>query len=109
MLRPVREDHPLLAPAAEDTTEVNGETYGPLKLACENIVWEIFGDRGTVLRPQIVAGPQDPSGRYSYWVNRAAQDTRLWSQGIDCPDTLSPKREAELIQLHRAAHSPVSL
>jgi 2'-hydroxyisoflavone reductase len=70
-LRPVRETHPRLPPAAEDVTEVNGETYGALKVACENIVQSLYGESCALLRPQVVVGPHDPSGRYAYWVRRA--------------------------------------
>jgi len=80
-LPPVLETHPLLPPAAEDVTEVNGETYGRLKVTCENIVREIYGERGALLRPQIVAGPHDPSGRYTYWVNRAARGGVMLAPG----------------------------
>jgi len=69
--RPVRETQPTIAPAAEDITGVNGETYGPLKVTCESIVAEHFPVRSTILRPQIIVGPHDPSGRYTYWVKRA--------------------------------------
>lgn len=68
--RPVTEDHSLIDPAPEDVTDVNGDTYGALKVTCEQIVTE-FHARSTVLRPQIIAGPRDPSGRYPYWVKRA--------------------------------------
>ncbi len=68
---PVRETHPTIRPAAEDITDVNGETYGPLKITCERIVAEYFPVRSTILRPQIIVGPHDPSGRYTYWVKRA--------------------------------------
>ena len=79
--RPVLETDPLLPAAAGDVTEINGETYGPLKVACEGIVQEIYGLRGTVLRPQIVAGPHDPTGRYPYWVNRAVQGGEMLAPG----------------------------
>ena len=79
--RPVRETHPLLPPAAEDVTEIDGETYGPLKVACETIVQEIYGEQATVLRPQIVAGPCDPSGRYTYWVQRALRGGETLAPG----------------------------
>lgn len=70
---PIVETHPLLEAAAENVIEINGETYGPLKVTCEQIVREIFGVRGKVVRPQIVAGPHDPYGRYSRWLKRAMQ------------------------------------
>ncbi|ANE42481.1 NAD-dependent epimerase/dehydratase family protein [Deinococcus puniceus] len=70
---PVRETDPLLPAAPEDLTEVTGESYGPLKVTCERIVQEVFADRATILRPQIVAGPFDHTARYPYWPDRATQ------------------------------------
>lgn len=70
---PICEDDPLLPAAAEDVTEVTGELYGPLKVACEQIVQQIYGDQCTILRPQIIAGPYDYTLRYPYWVDRAAR------------------------------------
>ena len=81
VIRPVLESHSLLAPANENVTEVNGETYGPLKVRCEQIIQDIFGDRGTCLRPQIVAGPHDMSGRYTYWVSRATAGGEMLAPG----------------------------
>jgi 2'-hydroxyisoflavone reductase len=69
--RPVRETHPRVQPAPEDVIAVEGEMYGRLKVTCEDIVQEVYADRCTILRPQIVVGPHDPSGRYPYWVQRA--------------------------------------
>src|SRR5262245_12596217 len=72
--RPVRETHPRRPPADESVTELDGDTYGRLKVTCENIVEEVYGAKGgqearsAVLRPQIVVGPHDASGRYTYWV-----------------------------------------
>jgi 2'-hydroxyisoflavone reductase len=79
--RPVRETHPRLPPAGEHVTEVNGETYGALKVACEDIVQQVYGDRATLLRPQVIAGPGDPSGRYSYWVRRAERGGEMLAPG----------------------------
>ncbi|WP_104991830.1 NAD-dependent epimerase/dehydratase family protein [Deinococcus sp. NW-56] len=78
---PVREDDPLLPEAGEDVTEVNGQTYGPLKVTCERIVEEVYGDRSVLLRPQIVAGPYDPTGRYTYWVDRVAAGGEFLAPG----------------------------
>ncbi len=79
--RPVRETHPRMPPAAEGVTEVDADTYGPLKVSCENIVQEVYADRCTLLRPQIVVGPHDPSGRYTYWVQRAMQGGEMLAPG----------------------------
>jgi 2'-hydroxyisoflavone reductase len=78
---PVRETHPLLPEADEDVTEITGETYGPLKVTCERIVRETFGDSSVILRPQIVAGPFDPTGRHTYWVQRATQGGEMLAPG----------------------------
>ena len=79
--RPVCETHLLLPPAAENVVEVNGETYGPLKVACENIVRKVYGGRSAVLRPQIVVGPHDQTARYSYWVDRVARGGEMLAPG----------------------------
>ncbi len=78
---PIRETHALLPEAAEDVTEVTGDTYGPLKVTCERIVQDTYGDRCTILRPQIVAGPHDPTGRHTYWVQRAMQGGDMLAPG----------------------------
>ncbi len=78
---PITEDHALQAPAAEDVTVVNGSTYGPLKVTCEGVVRGVYGDAATVLRPQVVVGPHDPSVRYPYWVTRAARGGRMLAPG----------------------------
>ncbi|GGO36655.1 NAD-dependent epimerase/dehydratase family protein [Deinococcus humi] len=78
---PVREDDPLSTPAAEDVTEVSGDTYGPLKVTCEHIIQQVYGEQSTVLRPQIVAGPFDHTARYPYWVDRAARGGTVLAPG----------------------------
>lgn len=50
-----------------DTEEINAETYGPLKSACERIVLDSFVDRATILRPGLIVGPYDPTDRFTYW------------------------------------------
>jgi 2'-hydroxyisoflavone reductase len=67
------EDSPLLAPAPEDATEVTNETYGPMKVTCENIATELYGDSGlTIIRPTYIVGPRDLTARYPWWPLRAA-------------------------------------
>ena len=82
---PLDESFPLLAEASEDVVQVTNETYGPLKVTCERIVQDAYADRATILRPQIVAGPYDPTGRHTYWVQRSFQpgETLLPGDGSD--------------------------
>jgi 2'-hydroxyisoflavone reductase len=70
------EDTPRLA-AERGTEEITGETYGPLKVACEDDVLTRFGAAATIVRPTIVAGPHDPTDRFTYWVRRAARGGRV--------------------------------
>ena len=44
------EDAPLLAPQFDDAP-VSGETYGPMKAACEQVARERFGASALILRP----------------------------------------------------------
>lgn len=99
--RPVYESHPLLPPAAENVTEINGETYGALKVTCEKIVQEIYPDRCTLLRPQVVVGPHDPSGRYTYWVQRAMRGGEMLAPG-DGSDHLQVIDARDVAQFARA-------
>lgn len=70
------EDAPLLA-EVRGTEQVDGSTYGGLKVACETDVRARLGDRATVVRPGIVAGPHDPTDRFTYWARRGAQGGRV--------------------------------
>jgi 2'-hydroxyisoflavone reductase len=62
-----------LATLADPTVEtVTGETYGGLKVLCEQAAVQAFGAAGcTISRPGLIVGPFDPSGRFTWWVRRA--------------------------------------
>ncbi len=60
------EDARLLEVTDPESEDV-GRYYGELKVMCEEAVREIYGDRGTVTRLHVVAGPGDPTGRFTYW------------------------------------------
>jgi 2'-hydroxyisoflavone reductase len=47
--------------------------YGALKAACEDEVLRHYAQRAIVLRPGLIVGPFDPSGRFTYWVQRVAR------------------------------------
>jgi len=67
----VGEDSPTVAPETADE-EITSESYGRLKVACEDVIREVFGRRALVVRPGIVVGPHDPTDRFTYWVARTA-------------------------------------
>ena len=55
-----------------ETEEITDASYGPLKVECEDAVISVFGARATIVRPGLVVGPNDPTGRFCYWLNRFA-------------------------------------
>jgi 2'-hydroxyisoflavone reductase len=65
------EDDPL-AVLEHETEDWQSEAYGPLKALCEQAVQEINGERALVVRPGLIVGPWDPTGRFTYWPLRLA-------------------------------------
>ncbi|WKN48329.1 NAD-dependent epimerase/dehydratase family protein [Nocardioides sp. Arc9.136] len=83
---------PLREPHREDADlSVDMEAYGPMKVACESIV-RAGARSSTVVRPGLVVGPGDPTGRFTYWPARfAAVDTH--------PTVLAPGDPDDLVQV----------
>jgi 2'-hydroxyisoflavone reductase len=73
-----------------DIEEVTGETYGPLKAACDLAVRDILGNRCTVVRPTYVVGPGDHTDRFTYWVERV-------HRGGDVLAPAVPEREVQWV------------
>ncbi len=69
----ITEESPRATIADETIEEVKGETYGPLKVLCENVVSETFLNRSAILRCGLIVGPHDPSDRFTYWPVRVQQ------------------------------------
>jgi 2'-hydroxyisoflavone reductase len=59
---------------------VTNESYGALKVLCENVVTESFA-KSLIVRPGIIVGPYDHTDRFSYWVNRAAKGGEMLAPG----------------------------
>ena len=95
-------------PPERGTEEITGETYGPLKVACEDDVLERYGEHATIVRPGIVAGPHDPTDRFTYWVRRAARGGRVALPGRpDQPVQVVDSRDlARLVTRLLEADSP---
>ena len=66
------EDTPL-ATLADPKVEEMGkgfENYGGLKAACEAAAEAALPGRTTIVRPGFIVGPDDPTGRFTYWPAR---------------------------------------
>lgn len=77
----IDEDSPLARLANPSVEVVNGETYGGLKVLCEEAVRAAQGERALIVRPGLIVGPDDPTDRFSYWPLRAAQGGRILAPG----------------------------
>ncbi|MEE1786307.1 NAD-dependent epimerase/dehydratase family protein [Streptomyces sp. SP17BM10] len=70
------ESTPRRAPL-QDAEDLDEETYGRLKVACEDEVVARYGERATIVRPGKVAGPHDDQRGLTYWARRAARGGRI--------------------------------
>jgi 2'-hydroxyisoflavone reductase len=85
--RPPSEDSPTEALPPDATESL--DFYGPLKAECERVVQRAYGDHATVVRPGLIVGPHDPTGRFAYWPHRIAEGG----------DVLAPEPQTRLVQL----------
>ena len=74
--------------APDDEEDEGAETYGGRKAVGERIVEEAFGDLALVVRPGLIVGPFDPTGRFTYWPHRVARGGEV----------LAPGTPADLVQ-----------
>jgi 2'-hydroxyisoflavone reductase len=70
----------VLGPGAEDAEE-SDEIYGGRKAAGERIVEDAFGNAALVVRPGLIVGPHDPTGRFTYWPHRVARGGETLAPG----------------------------
>lgn len=68
---PIREGDPLAEFAALAPDDRDLAHYGAQKAACESALRAVHGERALVVRPGLIVGPGDRSGRFSYWPWRA--------------------------------------
>lgn len=89
-------------PPVRDTEELTNDTYGPLKVACEDDVVARYGVRATIVRPGKVAGPHDWQPGLTYWVRRAARGGRVALPG-------DPRQPVQVIDSRDLARLVVQL
>ena len=69
-----RDETAALATIDDETTEeITGGSYGALKALGERAVNDVYGERAAIVRPGFVIGPFDHTGRFPWWVHRAAR------------------------------------
>jgi len=69
----INEEYPVGKLEDESVEEITGETYGPLKALCEKTILDLYSERGLVVRPGLIVGPNDPTDRFTYWPVRIAK------------------------------------
>lgn len=71
----------LARPITEDVDlAVEPEAYGGMKVACEQAVKEVAAS-SVVVRPGLIVGPGDPTGRFAYWPQRLARGGEVLAPG----------------------------
>ena len=68
---PIRESDSLASFDDVDPHDRDLRHYGAQKAACEAAVNEVFGSRALIVRPGLIVGPGDRTGRFSHWPWRA--------------------------------------
>jgi len=68
---------PLRPPTAAEIEVSTDETYGAAKVACEQAV----GDDAFICRAGLIVGPEDPTGRFTYWPARLARGGDVLAPG----------------------------
>lgn len=67
------ESAPLADPPVPVPDVMTVEHYGALKALCESRAREAFASKLLVVRPGLIAGPDDATHRFAYWVRRIAR------------------------------------
>lgn len=81
---------PLRTPRHDDADLAKDpEAYGPMKVACEQVVTEGTAS-SMLLRPGLIVGPGDPTGRFTYWPARL---------GPAPAEVLAPGDPADIVQV----------
>jgi len=69
----INESDPVGKLEDESIEEITNESYGPLKVLCEQTVMDLYGERSLIVRPGLIVGPNDISDRFTYWPVRVAR------------------------------------
>ena len=84
---------PLREPTAPEIERSTEETYGAAKVACEQAV----GGDAFICRAGLIVGPEDPTGRFTYWPTRLARGGEVLVGG-------TPDDAVQLVDVRDLAH-----
>jgi 2'-hydroxyisoflavone reductase len=92
------EESPLaeLGELPADEVAADYSNYGPLKALCEAEVERVFGERALIVRPGLIVGPHDPTGRFTYWARRLERGGEILAPG-------PPERRAQFVDVRDLA------
>jgi 2'-hydroxyisoflavone reductase len=67
----------------DDTSDerLEGDRYGGFKALCEQVVADLFPGRSARVRAGLIVGPNDPTGRFTYWPSRLARGGEVLAPG----------------------------
>lgn len=99
---------------------ITAETYGALKVMCEETVHERFKGQALMIRPGIVIGPHDPTDRFTYWALRlnekgpvllpGSKERKVqWIDGRDLAQFVIRQVEAEAVGPYNVAADPATM
>jgi 2'-hydroxyisoflavone reductase len=71
----------LSATTEPDVEKITDASYGPLKVLCEKAAQDAFQGRAAIVRPGYIVGPDDPSGRFTYWPVRMDRGGEVLAPG----------------------------
>jgi 2'-hydroxyisoflavone reductase len=79
LAEPVDEDSALAELGEEPADRLTDDysNYGALKVLSEQAVADVFGERQASVRPGLIVGAHDPTGRFTYWPHRVARGGRV--------------------------------
>jgi 2'-hydroxyisoflavone reductase len=85
-----------LGDAPADELAADYSNYGALKALCEEEAERVFGARALVVRPGLIVGPHDPTGRFTYWARRLARGGEVLAPG-------PPERRVQFVDVRDLA------
>ena len=80
----------------------SAEVYGALKARCEQAAEAALPGRVLAVRPGLVAGPHDPTDRFTYWPRRISEGGRVLGARPEQPVQLIDVRDLAAWVVHAA-------